>query len=75
VCLVPVSGIFSVGVLALESFELPRLFSFCTRSSSLSVASAFRKIHSNRSAGDQLWLVGAIPRSACTIPSGIGLSL
>jgi len=74
-CLVLVSSISSVGALCLESPKLPRLLSFCKRSSSLSVASAFRKIHSDRSAGDQSRLVGVVPSSACIIPRGIGLSL
>ena len=51
------------------------LFSFCTKFFTSSVASVFLKIQSVRSARDQFWFVGAVSRSACTIPRDMGLSL
>jgi len=53
VCPDPVSDVFSVGACLVGSPEVPRLLSFRTRSSSVSVASAFQKIHLDRSVGDQ----------------------
>jgi len=64
-----------IDVLFAESPRLPRLFSFCTISSTLSVASVILRMHSVRSARAHVWLVGAILRSVWTIPRGIGLSL
>jgi len=71
----PAPGVSSIGSWAVELPGLPRLFSDRTRSSAVSVASVYLKKQSNRSAGAHLWELGAVPRSACIIPHGIGLSL
>ena len=47
------ADVFSMGACLVESPEVPRMLSFPMRSSWSSVASAFRKTHSDRSVGDQ----------------------
>jgi len=64
-----------MGSWTVELPKVPRLFSDLTRSSTVSMASVFLKMQSDKSAGDQPWESGAVPRSVCIIPRGIGLSL
>ena len=71
----PTSGVSLIGSCAVELPDVPRLLSDLTRSSTVSVASVFRKMQSDKSAGAHPWELGAVPRSACIIPRGIGLSL
>jgi len=54
---------------------MPRLFNALTKSSLESAASVFRKMQFDKSVGAHTWELGAMPRSACVIPFGIGLFL
>ena len=52
ICPDPVFDVFSVGACLVGSPEVPRLLSFRTRSSSVSVAFEFQKTHLDTSVGD-----------------------
>ena len=55
--------------------DVPRFFYVLTKSSIESVASVFRKMQFDKSIGAHTWELGAMVRSACIIPFGIGLFL
>ena len=54
---------------------VPRLFNALTKSSMEFATSVFRKMQFDKSVGAHTWELGAVPRSACILPFGIGLFL
>jgi len=69
----PSTGVIFIGSWDVGPSVVPRLFSDRTSSSMESAASAFRKMQFDKSVGAHSWELGAMPRSACIIPFGIGL--
>ena len=69
---VPIAGNI-LGSCRVGSSDVPRFPTALTTSSIESVASVFRKMQFDKSNGAHAWELGAILRSFCNIPLGIGL--